>query len=538
MSRRRFAALTAALTFCFLVWQALWALTTRPFGTPDEPMHVNSIIRVASTGEWPEPGEAYLDKSIFRASHQSGLLQAGWQDFGHSHKTSTRLGAPALYASVPVAPHRQREPLGSTHPVVTDQSHDQMTQHPALYYRLAGGALAAAGGLDWPWDRQLQFLRLFSVLLTAPLVPCTIYTVRRMGASRSGALLSSTLLYALPQVMFVTGAASNDSLAIGAGALVMAGVASAMFGHGGWMAVCVTGAALGLSLWTKGTTIPLGLVVGLAFLLNPRLGWRRGIARGVSAGLLGLILGGWPWIHNFLLYGRFQPSGGSRPVNATPGTDVPHLVNGSAQRFLSTFWGDFGGDNVVSLALQVVGTAVLVGIFVLAFTRQLGMRLRLANFLCYPVAVLGVLMAGAWETFRATGAVTGMQGRYLYPGLVGIVAALAAAWVGRPAVETNRVVLLRRCCVGVAVPLLIAVHAWHRQAINTYPLVETGIVKINQSRWAEVLGVGQGRIAVLLVAGFIALIGVIAVCAVATRYVVRIEAAQVEARPHSERVFG
>ena len=50
---RRFVAATCVLTVAFFVWQVVWAVLTPAFRAPDEPLHVNSVVRVAQGQGWP-----------------------------------------------------------------------------------------------------------------------------------------------------------------------------------------------------------------------------------------------------------------------------------------------------------------------------------------------------------------------------------------------------------------------------------------------------------------------------------------------------
>lgn len=112
-SSRGFVAATGALTLVFFIWQVLWAILTPAFRAPDEPLHVNSVIRVAEGGGWPAPGEARLSSSVLQAVRESGMISADSQGFAAMERTRV-VGSREAYPEIPrfgetaVTPHSQR----------------------------------------------------------------------------------------------------------------------------------------------------------------------------------------------------------------------------------------------------------------------------------------------------------------------------------------------------------------------------------------------------------------------------------------------
>ena len=99
MSSRRFYTCAGLLTVLFLIWQMLWALASPPLRTPDEPHHLNSVIRLEQTGQWPDPGTSWLYRDIFEASRASGLLVEGAPSYSLHYRT--RLGRDAWIGFLP-----------------------------------------------------------------------------------------------------------------------------------------------------------------------------------------------------------------------------------------------------------------------------------------------------------------------------------------------------------------------------------------------------------------------------------------------------
>ncbi|MBS5748515.1 MULTISPECIES: DUF2142 domain-containing protein [Actinotignum] len=529
MSSRRFYTCAGLLTVLFLIWQMLWALASPPLRTPDEPHHLNSVIRLEQTGQWPDPGTSWLYRDIFEASRASGLLVEGAPSYSLHYRT--RLGRDAWigadtdsYRSQKLLPHEQRRSARaeSTVPIL-----DQMTQHPPLYY--AGGALVlrATGMTDAPWDRQILILRLYSIVLTSPLVPCLIFAARRTGLSRRGALLASGTVYAIPMLSFISASVTNDALFIGAGALTIAAVSAAMFGSGQWRTVFAAGLALGLGLWSKGTFIPMGLVVFLAFLANPRIGgWGRRLAQGLSAGLIGVLTGGYWWLRNIVRYGVIQPDGFQAQATE-PGTDIGFFAERVTTSFVDSFWSDFGWLDITFAPLLLILLSLLTVLFL---ARALGThpdkRWRLLLFTANIVLVLGMLIVQAYNQYRGLGIIGGVQGRYLFAGALGLLVVIAMGAAGhhwdppltapasRPRYREEagwRSFLLPAV---VAASMLLSAYAMLLWLRSCYPGAFFGM---NLERWALAAGLPVPVLGAALALGYAALLGAGLVCYRLTR---------------------
>ena len=54
-------------TVLFVGLMVLWTIVTAGFRNPDEPQHVNSVLRIAEGGGWPAPADAYMSPEVLRA---------------------------------------------------------------------------------------------------------------------------------------------------------------------------------------------------------------------------------------------------------------------------------------------------------------------------------------------------------------------------------------------------------------------------------------------------------------------------------------
>ncbi len=535
---RRFAGAVTLMTLCFVLWQCLWAVVTPSFRGPDEVEHFNSVLRVATAqnssvsdqdsgtpdssdssaasdswsllDSWPAPGTATVDAQVLRAVHEAGFMAGEDDHYALATKTPLRGGlgegegfAPP-YSSVELTAPDSRLVVSYGDDGETPYV-DQMTQHPPLFYFAAAKVLELSGALDWAWDGQLLVLRLFSLALTLPLLPSLAYTVRRVGLSRGGSLVAAGTLFAVPQLAFTTGTLSNDSLAIGVGALTMAVCAHVMFVRASWRAVVLAGALLGIGLWSKGTFIPMGLVVFLSFVLGRDTSTtRQRLLKGVSAGGIGVLVGGAWWIRNLVVFHALQPAGKERDALGQ-GNDFVEYARRSLSLFVDSSWGSFGWLEW-TLNSYLVGT--LAGATAVALVVSVARgpdRLRRLTLLTFHLGVGVLLLVQAWTAYSEAGYVSGVQGRYLFPGIVGMLAVAGAAWI--PGLEG----LIRRQgwsfarfvpAVGIAVVALYALVAWARAC---YP--GAGILGLDWSRWALAIGWDMSSLGIVVALGLLSLFG-------------------------------
>jgi hypothetical protein len=164
------------------------------------------------------------------------------------------------------------------------------------------------GGLDaWPFDRFASLLRLFDVLLLAPL-PLLAYAVaRRLGGEEQAGVAAAAFPLAIPELSHFGGIVNNDDLLIllfGVCTLLLVGV---MTGDLTVRTAVLTGVAGASPCSRRGSRSCPGGPAGV-----PHLPARRGNGRSI-AGRLGIVtvtafaFGGW-WLRNLVVYGTLQPT--------------------------------------------------------------------------------------------------------------------------------------------------------------------------------------------------------------------------------------
>ncbi|MCL1870958.1 MAG: DUF2142 domain-containing protein [Promicromonosporaceae bacterium] len=415
---------------------ATWALLTPPLRAPDEPQHLNSVLRIAYGGGWPRPGEAVLSPAVQRARVDVALatdVPGRWQD---------RPGVPQL-SDAQIVPRAERARVSRAtalpdRPATEPGDVDQMTQHPPLYYALGAGLLHVTGLADARWDQQLLALRLLDVALLAPLVPLASWSARRLTGSRAAGAVAALVPLLSPQVGHIFGAVSNDTLVTLVAGVVTALAVRVLTGDRRLRTATLIGAVIGVGLLTKVMAAFLLPVVALAYVLSPAgaLGagttrrWRGLGGDAVRVLLMGGVaacVGGWWWVRNLVLYGAVQPVGLDRvPLDLLPHGFGRYLMIAWRSVALS-FFGDFGWLDLRTPETFWLTATVLVlvlGAFALSVR---GSRRAVATLLALPTLLLVAVIGNAWGYYREHGQLVGVQGRYLFAGLVALAVVVAVA---------------------------------------------------------------------------------------------------------------
>ncbi|HVL03699.1 MAG TPA: glycosyltransferase family 39 protein, partial [Acidimicrobiales bacterium] len=311
---------------------------------------------------------------------------------------------------------------------------NQMPQHPPLYYGMGAAVLRVADVVapGWPWafDRTVALLRLIAVASVAAVPLLAWATARRLGCPPRAALTAGVLVLAVPQFTHIGSVVNNDAplMALAAGLFLLA--ARIVTGDLSRRTAVVTGVVLGLALLTKGFALVLVPWIAGAYLLAPgarsqvrlvatRVAWALGLA---------MAIGGWWWVRNVVAYGRVQPGLRLRETAVDVDPSPVFFLTRFTARLAGSFWGNFGWFEV-TLPLLAVVLATLVGTaaIVVAFLRGrvFAVRARL-GLLVFPAVAVGVLVAAnAFRAYLKTGVPFASQGRYLFPGLVGLVVVAA-----------------------------------------------------------------------------------------------------------------
>jgi 4-amino-4-deoxy-L-arabinose transferase-like glycosyltransferase len=448
-----------AATAVFLAVMVLWTVVTPAFRSPDEPQHVNSVLRLADGDGWPQPAEAFMRPEVLRAKTLTGFSAVDGQRGNWIGGTLLPGVAPRIpeedlqffvpYSGRPVTPPEDRLPFAELElsPGVDPRMHgDQMTQHPPLYYAVNAAVVGATGSLTWPFDRTIVLMRLVSVAMVMWIPLMAFSVTRTLTGNRRLADVAAVLPLAVPQLAALGGSVQNDALVIFLGGLVAVLLAKVLRGDRSWWTLGAVGVTLGLGLLTKGSLLALVPVVGVAVVVGARrglpLGWRPTVIRLVAVWAIAFAVGGWWWAVNILRYGTIQPSG--VPVehepSVTSGVDTSSAVEFAGvfwAKITNTFWGTFGQLELpLPRPLVIVLTLVLLALVALGLRRR-STRLPLLVLLSVFVLTVALVFWQMYASHLRTGQYAGIQGRYLFGGLVPVFAA-AAMGVGALVREGGR----------------------------------------------------------------------------------------------------
>lgn len=325
--------------------------------------------------------------------------------------------------------------------------------YPPLYYLLATPIQMALGSLSMPV--QVTALRLFSVGLSV-LTMVLVYILGRMLApQRTGFALAAAAVTGFnPMFMHLSASINSDTL------LNLLYVALLiMIVHGlqtpttskAWL--WGLGVLLGAGFLTKPTILGAGVAVGLVLCW---LAWRQQGRRlrslvlyGLIVGGITLVLSGWWFVRNWMLYG--DPSGvlvlGQLPYfrHTQPFAPYGSLIDMLFARqtafvpfwnsLARGFWGTFGHLGVLLptplyAVFYILTLGGLIGTLVWV-VRRWGQRdmpvvqLRLLLGLCSAVIFAVTFWSVTSVSYRVD---YQPQGRYLFPALAPIALMIVAGW--------------------------------------------------------------------------------------------------------------
>jgi hypothetical protein len=401
---------------------------TPDFRAPDEPQQVSTTLRLAYVHSYPAPGDARIYLPV-----KASYADVGFGGIG----LNTIIGLAPLHR--PTSKQLTSETmsrLGTAEPsAVTPYDYDQMTQHPPGYFAVMAVAARAFDVINKTPHTALLILRLCSALLLAPLPFLTFRIGKTLGATPSVAAAASFLPAGLPQLTHIGGAVNNDALTITLGAAAT------------WLALefvtrrAVRGWAIGLGLtmtamlWTKGTALPMLVVVAAAFLLRAkRFGVRRTTGDALLATLCMLPGLAW-WVANVVRFGSLQPNGYPKSyMNLLPKghITVGHWLHGFFPGLTRSFFADFGWLEAPPPALVTVVLSVVVLVLVVVGVVRCGPRWATALLAQLSwVMPLIAIMDTSYSASNRIGALQGVQGRYLFVGVAAIAATIGIAVGGR-----------------------------------------------------------------------------------------------------------
>lgn len=401
---------------------SLYSVLVPLYQAPDEPQHVDLALEVRTGHRYPAYDEAFISERMVASREQIYFTQ----------------GALDLEAEA-AKPRNQRpgfDELGGPGP---SEYRNQLSAHPPLYSVAMAGVTVVAtnaipSGGGWSWDETVGLLRLANVVLSSMLVLIAFKAASALGLHRSAATIASLFPLAIPELAHIGSVVNNDNLLTVAGALLTVYTIRIARGDLGWRTALVAGALTGVALLTKGFALAFPVVVVLAY--APHL-WHRverskALLALVQAGAVALVVGGWWWIANLVVHGRLLPAIELIP-RAAEGFE-PEL-GAWFERFWYAinlrYWGAFGWLHVTIESWQAtVATLAVLVLVVAAFLTGRRRRWALLVALAPTALILVIVIQGTWSAYASTAHFPGMQGRYLFSGVVGLGVVVAAGFAG------------------------------------------------------------------------------------------------------------
>jgi|GEM_PF-3442411 len=392
----------------------------------DETGHVSRVLSAQHGDVTPTPGAApYVDG-----------VNSSYQNYA-SHDL------PPFVTYTPL--DRAKRPTfnalgGATLHVVQGALPNQLAQHPPGYYLVAAGVLDALPlSSHVAWDQTVAVLRLLDVVFLLPL-PFICWAIVRRFAREQVAVAAAFAPLLVPALERLGASVNNDDLLILLTSLFLLQVVRVLDGDLRRRVAVAMGVSLTLALLTKGFALVLPPIAVLAYLVA----WRRTRATfpwpQIGIVVIAGAIGGLWWLRNLLVYKAVQPPG----LNDTQADEVwPPLPAGKAEstatyahhvldRMTTDFWGALGLTvppslpGAITFIASLLAIALIVkGFFASATSRRQVTVIDLGIVLLPTILVVVPLLFHGWSDYSRTGQLIGIQGRYLYPGFVGLVVVAA-----------------------------------------------------------------------------------------------------------------
>ncbi|HEX7105487.1 MAG TPA: glycosyltransferase family 39 protein [Acidothermaceae bacterium] len=417
----------ATMVVFTLIYPAYWAF--------DETGHVSRVLSAQAGRVTPTPG---AEPYVAAVAHSYTDHAAKDQPPFITRTPLPRVDRPSMISLGGAQPYSPPKALPN-----------QLAQHPPGYYLLAAGVLdIVPGSADFSWDQTVGLLRLFDVVLLAPL-PLLCWAVARRFARPKVALAAAFAPTLIPGLERLGGSTNNDDLLILLLGVFTVLITEVLHGDRRVRTGVAIGACVAAALLVKGFALVLPAVALVGYLVM----WRRTRElpwRPFLPVVVGSAVGGLWWLRNLLVYNAIQPAGLTRDQANQVWPPLPNGAHGQLATFArkalnvftTDFWGALGLAAPPSLpgVITVVASVGVGVLFLIPFvsgrrcTRVVGevnpspgSRLTDLGVLALPsLLVLVPLLWHAWGDFHRTGQPIGIQGRYLYIGLVGLVAICAA----------------------------------------------------------------------------------------------------------------
>ncbi|SNQ51521.1 conserved membrane hypothetical protein [Frankia canadensis] len=249
------------ITLLFTAVLTSWSVMMPQYHAPDEPNHVDAVMRLVEGRGWPHPGHATVTNGGVGA-----IMSA---PYGSAQQPRDLSAGPFTAAR---APDRDERPSWQTLEKRRNPPGDvqQLVQHPPLYYWVNAVILEAIpdGGTHLRWDEIIGILRLVSVAMVAPLPLLAWAGAHRLSdGNRVAGICAALVPLAIPELSHIGSSVNNDNLLVLTAGLATVAIVYVLRGDTSLRTAAWTGAFLGLALMTKSLAIVLVPMAVLAYLV-------------------------------------------------------------------------------------------------------------------------------------------------------------------------------------------------------------------------------------------------------------------------------
>ena len=290
---------------------------------------------------------------------------------------------------------------------------------------------------DFPWHNTalaVHLIRFLSIIFSAFTILFTYLLALEIGADKTLAAIAAAIVAFNPMFIFISASVNNDNLAVMLATLALWLLARLVTRSATTSCFVVLGIVLGLAALSKVSDLGLLVIAAVVFVYVLWKQWnadRRGQAQmnlssprssafirvlfgSVLCALIVVAIAGWWYARNWLLYGDplafnvWVAIAGGRPTPATFAT-----LLGEFQGFRISFWGNFGGVNIIApdwvyIILDAFTLLAALGLLIGVARRALPRLLTLPAL--WLALILVSLVRWTLLTFAS-------QGRLIFPAI-------------------------------------------------------------------------------------------------------------------------
>lgn len=425
LSLRRLVAGTPAAVWWLVVVQVclglLYGVAIPVLHGPDEYAHVDRVL-----GDPAPPEDPGVSDRAVEAGARVGL-QPG------QGPVIVPVRAEDVVTPAPAAARPPWEDLGTgASAIEVSQAFD----HPATYYvgmSAVDAAMEAAAPAD-RWDRRIGRLRAVHAVLLGVLPWAAWWLGLRTARSRGVGLAAAIACLSLPMVAQTGAIVNNDAPIAALGALCLLALGWAATGDHGRATSVVAGITAGVATATKvfAVAAPAWFVTAaVGSRLDPATRRWPPVAWWLRSVAVALVFGAWWPLSRLLLEGTLAPRRYTYPILEDVEPRVLDWLGEVGRRIPETFVGSLGLEQFPPpWTVTLVVTGLLLGALAIGVA---ALRSR-SLLLLVPTATSLVMMGYAsWGAWTRSGLPSGLRGRYLLVGLVGllVVAAVGVRRVAR-----------------------------------------------------------------------------------------------------------